>query len=199
MLDIATGLIPGISWVRDMYELTTGYDLITGRHLTLLERTGAFLGVVSGGVGSKAIKMAQAIDKGGALGEIGSRAKKILDKARLTDHASVILDSHAMDRISDVAKTLNKSVDDIQERVEMALDEGPRFWDIQEKSLIFAEANWPNDEVGRLAAVMKQDAVMGLKLDSIRTVDRNFPADPTRIPTELNNIKVPRYRPIPVE
>lgn len=199
MLDVATGLIPGVSWVRDLYEVTTGYDLVTGRHLTLLERTGALLGVVSGGVGSKAIKMARAVDKGGAVGEIGTMAKKILDKARFTDHASAPLDNHATDRISEVAQTLKTSADDIKERVEIALDEGPRFWDIKEKSLVFAEAEWPDDSVGRLAAVMKHEAVMGLEPDSIRTVNRNFPADPTQVLTKVDNIEVPRYRPVPVE
>ncbi|MBY0370465.1 hypothetical protein K2X33_07250 [bacterium] len=47
------GLTPGIGFAQDLYETLTGKD-IDGNNLDLLDRSFAVLGVISGGIGSKA-------------------------------------------------------------------------------------------------------------------------------------------------
>ena len=50
MLDIALGLTPVISVVKDTFELLSGKNSVTGMHLSTTERTFAFVGVVTLGL-----------------------------------------------------------------------------------------------------------------------------------------------------
>jgi hypothetical protein len=52
-LDLALSLTPGVGLAKDLVELTTGYNFITGTKLTSFERTMAAVGVLTVGYGSK--------------------------------------------------------------------------------------------------------------------------------------------------
>jgi hypothetical protein len=84
LLNLATSLTPGISWVRDLYEAISGKDLLSGEDLDSCSRTFAVLGSVSFGIGSKITKGFKVISrlmKGEKVGEVVLRAKHIADSA----------------------------------------------------------------------------------------------------------------------
>src|SRR5262245_24798451 len=81
VLDVATSITPGISWGRDIYEATTGRNLITGDELTTAERTVAVLGAISGGIAGEGPKLLRALEHAVALGESAEKAEHILQAA----------------------------------------------------------------------------------------------------------------------
>lgn len=62
-MDIATGVTPGVSWVRDVYEAFSGYDFISGEPLNYFGQISAVAGVVTGGLGSKLLRAIKLYDK----------------------------------------------------------------------------------------------------------------------------------------
>ena len=68
-----TSLTPGISWGRDVYELLSGRDLITGEELDDFEIAMAGLGVVTAGFGSKIRH----------VGTIAKKLKKIINTPKI--------------------------------------------------------------------------------------------------------------------
>ncbi|MCB9229165.1 MAG: hypothetical protein H6618_06095 [Deltaproteobacteria bacterium] len=85
VLDLATSLTPGVSWVRDVYESISGRHLITGEDLSATERLMASAGALSAGLGSKVGKFAKIVDRLGmgadATGII-HKAEKVYDSAK---------------------------------------------------------------------------------------------------------------------
>ena len=63
LLDLATSLTPGISWVRDVYEAVSGKDLHTGEYLDNFSHSAAVLGAVTVGYGGKALKAVGVFEK----------------------------------------------------------------------------------------------------------------------------------------
>ncbi len=61
-LDIALSLTPVVGWAKDVYEVFTGLNLITGEELSKFEYGMAILGAVSGGILSKMGKTKLAVD-----------------------------------------------------------------------------------------------------------------------------------------
>lgn len=61
-LNIAVGIDPVTGLGRSAYEFLTGVNMITNERLNLPERALAFVGVVSGGLGSSAYRTTRALD-----------------------------------------------------------------------------------------------------------------------------------------
>jgi hypothetical protein len=59
--DLAASLTPGVSAVKDVYELATGNNVVTGEKLTTLERGIALVGVLSLGTSSSLIHGTEAL------------------------------------------------------------------------------------------------------------------------------------------
>jgi hypothetical protein len=94
-------LVPGAGLAKDCYDLITGYDAFTQKKLTTLERSIAFVGVLTGGVGSKLLKVGKAAivttivtkaaanaDEAVAIAKAGKAAEGIAEaanKAGITD------------------------------------------------------------------------------------------------------------------
>ena len=74
-LDVASSVVPGISWARSVYELFTGKDAFTGRTLSPFERTlaaaGALLPIVSK-AGSLSVSLIEKTDTALREAEIGA-------------------------------------------------------------------------------------------------------------------------------
>jgi hypothetical protein len=91
ILDIATGLAPGVSAIRDIYEAVTGYHMITGEALSDLERALAIVNIVTLGVGKTPIK---AIEKAAKVAQESWKAQRTeRNLARSAEEAKRILDS----------------------------------------------------------------------------------------------------------
>ncbi|MCB9229488.1 MAG: pre-toxin TG domain-containing protein [Deltaproteobacteria bacterium] len=85
VLDLATSLTPGVSWVRDVYESISGRHLITGEDLSTSERLMASAGALSAGLGSKVGKFAKIVDRlgmGADSAGIIHKAEKVYDSAK---------------------------------------------------------------------------------------------------------------------
>lgn len=77
MLDITLGLDPVTGLGRSTFELLTGRNLITGQMLSGFERSVAFLGVVTAGLGSTVVRTAQAVSR---MTHIFERAVHIVEE-----------------------------------------------------------------------------------------------------------------------
>lgn len=55
-MDLATGLTPGVSWARDIYEAFSYKDLITGERLGCFQHTLAIAGLLTGGGATMGVK-----------------------------------------------------------------------------------------------------------------------------------------------
>ena len=95
LLDLATSILPGVGWLRDLGEAVTGRDLISGANLDTFSHSMAILGAVTGGIGSKVGKVLGRLIKGQKAVEAIKASEKILDLA-----------SSAGDKWSRTAKTL---------------------------------------------------------------------------------------------
>ncbi|MGE4132394.1 MAG: pre-toxin TG domain-containing protein [Bdellovibrionales bacterium] len=103
LADIGVGFIPVVGEARDIYEVLTGKNLLTGELLTDVERGLALAGVISFGVVSGASRIMKAAKKLGANADELSRAAK---------EAKTILkqvDEMGVERTS-ALKTLRRSV-----------------------------------------------------------------------------------------
>ena len=171
MLDISIGFVPGLNFARDVYEAVSGYSLTRGERLTSFERVGAIIGVISGGLGDEGISVLRALDHEGQIEEFFSVTEEVEDLAKNTDSASVIgkYQTHAIERMEEAAGALKQPLSHIEDRVDIALDEGSRYFDRQKGSLVFAESEWPsNDKIRRLAPTMD------VNTGEIKTVLRAF-------------------------
>lgn len=83
LVDVATSIPPGIGWARDVLEAVSGHNLINGEQLSLWEHSIAFIGAVSGGVGSEIIKSERYLQR---LGEITLR---LLRETRLYPNTKI--------------------------------------------------------------------------------------------------------------
>jgi len=63
VLDIGLGFVPGVSLAKDIYELCSGANLVTGQELSTLDRSFAAVGVLTLGYGDKLKVPVQAIAK----------------------------------------------------------------------------------------------------------------------------------------
>lgn len=77
MLDLAVGIDPVTGFGRSSFELLTGRNLITGQTLSGFERSVAFLGVVTAGVGPTVVRTAQAVSR---MTHIFERAVHIVEE-----------------------------------------------------------------------------------------------------------------------
>lgn len=91
-LDISLSLNPITAFPKDLAEATTGYNVVTGEKLTTFEHTMAWVGVFTGGVGSKlAIVGKAAVIVGIIRGVKG--AEKGTEAAKLAEKAGDVIDS----------------------------------------------------------------------------------------------------------
>lgn len=89
LADIATSLPPGIGFARDVYEATTGTNLVTGEALSTWEWSVAVVGVVSGGTGSSAVKGTKSAAQIAKLVDRILAGRVISNTAGLPDIASI--------------------------------------------------------------------------------------------------------------
>ena len=79
LLDVATGSVPLLSLGRDIYELITGMDLITGEDLSFERRCVSAFGVLTFGSGTWLKKTSQIVDE--SRGVLGAGVKEGLEEA----------------------------------------------------------------------------------------------------------------------
>ncbi|MFK7873473.1 MAG: pre-toxin TG domain-containing protein [Oligoflexales bacterium] len=96
--DLITGMTPGISWGRDVFEAIFGIDLITGAELSSVERSMAILGVVTAGTGNKVGRIAKIINK---ADDYMDRSENIENATDAVRHTERVLDSAKKHGISD--------------------------------------------------------------------------------------------------
>jgi hypothetical protein len=82
VLDVLTGVTPGIDLARDLYELLTGKDLITGEELDEFGRMMAAVGILTAGKGNDAYRVSRAMDKGADAVRALDSGKAIVNSAR---------------------------------------------------------------------------------------------------------------------
>jgi hypothetical protein len=115
MLDVSLSFIPGVGWAKDVYEATTGRNLVTGEELSTFEQSMAVVGVLTGGIGSKFSILAkgavitEVIRAGRAADDVGDGVKAV-DKATEVVDSSLSLGVKASD-ISPVTKEVDHLVD----------------------------------------------------------------------------------------
>ncbi|EKE45184.1 hypothetical protein OCGS_0879 [Oceaniovalibus guishaninsula JLT2003] len=152
LLDLATALTPGISLARDFYEAVSGTDMITGEELSEIARTMAVLGVMTAGIASKGKLFLKVIDKLNEAGVAGRRAEKIFDRAleidsvRLPWEDSKSLHAELRQSAEGGFDHLGKWIDgrNIDEGlIDEALNQGDRFYDSVNESLLFLQSGVP--------------------------------------------------------
>lgn len=112
-LDIGLSLTPGVGFAKDIYEFSTGVNLLTGAKLTTFERTMSAVGILTAGYGSKLA----ILGKAGALIDIvkvGSKdAEAVAAATRAVTKAEEIAvaaekigvkDRKIIDEIADIVK-----------------------------------------------------------------------------------------------
>ncbi|WP_176736444.1 pre-toxin TG domain-containing protein [Oligoflexus tunisiensis] len=113
--DIALSLNPVTAFGKDLYEAWTGRNALTGQPLTKFERTLAYVGVFTGGVGSKialAVKLGAFIKIGKGMDELAEAERFIRSAESLGIKGPVDVKS-----FSDVANKMGKSPEDLAEAV----------------------------------------------------------------------------------
>lgn len=86
-MDLATGITPGVSWARDIYEAFSYKNLITGEYLSCFEHTLAIAGMLTGG-GLGSLKAIDTAKKGMATftrlikaeNKLGSHGRLLYEK-----------------------------------------------------------------------------------------------------------------------
>jgi hypothetical protein len=99
MLDVVVGLDPFTGAGRNMYELISGKNLITGAELTDTERAFSLLGVVTGNLGKNIAKGIAVASKAGSLGHVlakvanrSSQVEKVAAEAgKLAENAEKVM------------------------------------------------------------------------------------------------------------
>jgi hypothetical protein len=114
LTDSALSLTPGVGWAKDIYEAFSGKGLVGGRELDTVDRSMAFFGAMTFGIGSKLkmlfkpAMMIAGISKGSKVGRVVSSAKKLgLSKADEVKDLSKAA-SEAAGQGGDLSKVLDK-------------------------------------------------------------------------------------------
>jgi len=134
LLDITLSVTPVVGWGKDCYEAISGKNLLTGEKLSNFDRTAAWLGAVTGGIGSKVVggigvaaviftKIGKKIDQSDEFADVLTQGNKIVDSAKKTGDG-------AQDAIA-FANSLSKNADEviavINSTVAVGVTSGSRF------------------------------------------------------------------------
>jgi hypothetical protein len=93
-LDLSLSINPITAWPKDLAEATSGFNVITGEQLSGFERTMAWVGVFTGGVGSKLAIFGKAAVIIGIISK-AKGAEKAAEAARVASKAEEFVESAA--------------------------------------------------------------------------------------------------------
>jgi hypothetical protein len=114
--DITMSIAPVFGWGKDFYEARYGINALTGKELTKFERTMAWVGVVTAGIGSKVVLAV----KLGAFIKIGKNGLQELAEAEKFIRAAESLglrNTSEIKAFSDVADKMGKSAEELADAI----------------------------------------------------------------------------------
>ncbi|MDQ3230461.1 MAG: HNH endonuclease [Pseudobdellovibrionaceae bacterium] len=119
--DAAIGFTPVAGWVKDAIEAGTGYSVLTGEKLDDFSRASAWVGVFSGGIGSKLLVAGKVVVLAAVVTKVAKGGKTVTDADRIFLKAQGLYKAAREAGItSDVRNRIDSVVDAVRFRKPLA-------------------------------------------------------------------------------